>query len=225
MPKKRLDVNWDREVSTEDIKPTLKKYNRYLEDNGLRESTISSYVFRVGKFLEFAQNNEPQVEDFTSFQEMLHESRLSRSSINNYCFAIQKYYEMRGKSIDFNFIRPMNTIPHFFDENDIAKLFAVCHNLKHLAMLQTLFYGCLRASELCSLDDCDLDLKSLTLRVEGKGGKEAIVYITDDCAKTLRRYLEVRAPLVIDGRKPLFYTDFGGRWERRSVYRMFMHYT
>ena len=224
MPKKRLDVNWDREVSTEDIKPTLKKYNRYLEDNGLRESTISSYVFRVGKFLEFAQNNEPQVEDFTSFQEMLHESRLSRSSINNYCFAIQKYYEMRGKSIDFNFIRPMNTIPHFFDENDIAKLFAVCHNLKHLAMLQTLFYGCLRASELCSLDDCDLDLKSLTLRVEGKGGKEAIVYITDDCAKTLRRYLEVRAPLVIDGRKPLFYTDFGGRWERRSVYRMFMHY-
>jgi site-specific recombinase XerD len=164
------------------------------------------------------------VEDFTSFQEMLHESRLSRSSINNYCFAIQKYYEMRGKSIDFNFIRPMNTIPHFFDENDIAKLFAVCQNLKHLAMLQTLFYGCLRASELCSLDDSDLDLKSLTLRVEGKGGKEAIVYISDECAKTLRRYLEVRAPLVIDGRKTIFYTDFGGRWERRSVYRMFMRY-
>ena len=213
----------DRRIH-EDIKPTLKKYNRYLEDNGLRDSTISSYVFRVGKFLEFAQNNEPQVEDFTSFQEMLHESRLSRSSINNYCFAIQKYYEMRGKSIDFNFIRPMNTIPHFFDENDIAKLFAVCQNLKHLAMLQTLFYGCLRASELCSLDDSDLDLKSLTLRVEGKGGKEAIVYISDECAKTLRRYLEVRAPLVIDGRKTIFYTDFGGRWERRSVYRMFMRY-
>ena len=131
---------------------------------------------------------------------------------------------MQGKSIDFNFIRPTNTIPHFFDENDIAKLFSGCYNLKHLAMLQTLFYGCLRASELCSLDDSDLDLKSLSLRVEGKGGKEAIAYITDDCAKTLRRYLEVREPLEINGRKPLFYTDFGGRWERRSVYRMFMYY-
>ena len=43
-------------------------------------------------------------------------------------------------------------------------------------------------------------------------------------AKTLKRYLEVRAPLVTDGRKPLFYTDFGGRWERRSVYRMFIIY-
>jgi site-specific recombinase XerD len=131
---------------------------------------------------------------------------------------------MNGKSIEFNFVRPINTIPHFFDENDIAKLFAACHNLKHFAMLQTLFYGCLRASELCSLDDCDLDLKSLTLRVEGKGGKEAIVYITDECAKTLRRYLEKRPMLEIDGRKPLFYTDFGGRWERRGVYRMFMYY-
>jgi integrase len=107
---------------------------------------------------------------------------------------------MHRKSIDFNFIRPANTIPHFFDENDIARIFAVCSNLKHLSMLQTLFYGCLRASELCNLDDCDLDLKSLSLRVEGKGGRESIVYITDDCAKILKRYLEVRAPIEIDGR-------------------------
>jgi integrase/recombinase XerD len=91
-------------------------------------------------------------------------------------------------------------------------------------MLQTLFYASLRASEICNLDECDIDLKSLTIKVEGKGGKVAIAYITDDCAKTLKRYLEVRAPLVTDGRKPLFYTDFGGRWELRSVYRMFMIY-
>lgn len=224
MSKKRLDVSWGRAVGKEDFKPILKRYDRYLEENGIRESTRSSYVFRVGKFLEFAQDDLPLEEEFVRFREILHERKLSRSTINNYCFSIKKYYEMKGKTIDFNFIRPMNTIPHFFDENDIAKLFSVCHNLKHLAMLKTLFYGCLRASELCSLDDSDLDLKSLSLRVEGKGGKEAIAYITDDCAKTLRRYLEVREPLEINGRKPLFYTDFGGRWERRSVYRMFMYY-
>jgi len=224
MSKKRLDICWEREAGKEDFKPALKRFDRYLEENGIRESTRSSYVFRVGKFLEFAGNDIPQEGEFTMFKDNLHEKKLSRSSINNYCFAIKRYYEMQGKSIDFNFVRPINTIPYFFDENDITKLFSVCHNLKHMAMLQTLFYGCLRASELCSLNDCDLDLKSLSLRVEGKGGKEAIVYITDECAKTLRRYLEVRPPLEIDDRKPLFYTDFGGCWERRSVYRMFMYY-
>ncbi|MDI9616087.1 MAG: tyrosine-type recombinase/integrase [Methanothrix sp.] len=81
------------------------------------------------------------------------------------------------------------------------------------------------ASKLCNPDDQDADLNTLTVFVRrGKGGRDAVVYITDDCAKTLRRYLEVRPPLVIDGRKPLFYTDFGKRWERRGVYRMFMYH-
>ena len=224
MAKKRLAVSWEKKAETEDFRPALKHYDRYLHDSGLRESTIASYVFRAGKFLKFAHEELPSEEKFTEFRDILHERKLSRSTINNYCFAIKKYYEMKGISAEFNFIRPMNTIPHFFDGNEVNKIFLVCRNLKHLAMLQTLFYGCLRASELCSLNDCDLDLKSLSLRVDGKGGKEAIVYITDECAKTLRRYLEVRPSLEINGRKPLFYTDFGGLWERRSVYRMFMYY-
>ena len=53
-------------------------------------------------------------------------------------------------------------------------------------MLQTLFYASLRASEICNLDECDIDLKSLTIRVEEKGGKVAIAYITDDCAMQRR---------------------------------------
>ena len=37
-------------------------------------------------------------------------------------------------------------------------IFSVIANIKHLAMFQTLFYGCLRATELCNLDDEDVDL-------------------------------------------------------------------
>jgi hypothetical protein len=60
MSKKRPDVNWERQACKEDFKPVLKRYDRYLEENGIRESTRSSYVFRVGKFLEFAQDDAPQ---------------------------------------------------------------------------------------------------------------------------------------------------------------------
>ncbi len=73
-------MNWDREVRTQDFKPALSRYGRFLEGNGLRKSTISSYVFRVGKFLEFAQSDEPQAEDFDSFQ-VLQDKKLSGSSI------------------------------------------------------------------------------------------------------------------------------------------------
>jgi len=105
------------------------------------------------------------------------------------------------------------------------RIFGICCNIKHLAMLKTIFYASLRASELCNLDDSDVDIKALTIFVRGGKKRQGFLgYITDDCAKTLRRYLEVRAPINIDGLKPLFYTDFGGRWEGRSVYRMFMQY-
>jgi integrase/recombinase XerD len=209
----------------DDLNPAVRRYERYLEDNGLRASTIPMYVLHVSKYLEFSATDSPSLDDFARFREHLHDMKLSRSTVNNYSFSIRKYHEMLGQEVSFHFIKPDNTIPYYFDESDILRIFGVCRNIKHLAMLKTVFYASLRASELCNLDDSDLDLKALTLFVRrGKGGKDALVFITDDCAKTLKRYLKVRTPLEIGGRKPLFYTDFGGRWERRSLYRMFMYY-
>jgi site-specific recombinase XerD len=225
MAKKRLDVNWKRKIGKEDLKPAVKRYQRYLVDKGLRESSIPMYVLHVGKYLEFSGTDSPNEDDFARFRDHLHDLKLSRSTINNYSFSIKKYHEMLGQEVNFTFIKPNNTIPYYFDEEDIANIFNSCSNIKHFAMLKTMFYASLQASELCYLDDNDVDLKALTIYVRGgKGGKDGLVFITDDCAKALRHYLEVRAPIKIDGRKPLFYTDFGGRWERRSVYRMFMHY-
>jgi hypothetical protein len=38
-------------------------------------------------------------------------------------------------------------------------------------MLQTIFFGCLMASEMCNLDDSDVNLKALRRVQEGKGEK------------------------------------------------------
>ena len=203
----------------------MQRYRRYLEDKGLRASTIPMYVLRVTKYLEFSETDSPSADDFARFRDQLHDKKLSRSTINNYCFSIKKYHEMIGQEVSFTFIKPNNIIPYYFDESEITSIFGICNNIKHHAMLKTMFYASLRASELCNLDDSDVDLKALTVYVRGgKGGKDALVFITDDCAKTLRYYLERRSPLHIDGRNPLFYTDFGKRWERKALYRMFMYY-
>ena len=225
MPKKRMDVNWKREIGKEDLKPAVQRYKRYLEDNGLRASTVPMYVLRASKYLEFSETDSPNADDFARFRDHLHDKKLSRSTVNNYCFSIKKYHEMLGQDVSFTFIKPNNIIPYYFDESEITSIFGICNNIKHLAMLKTMFYASLRASELCNLDDSDVDLKALTIYVRcGKGGKDGLVFITDDCAKTIRQYLERRSHLHIDGRTPLFYTDFGKRWERKALYRMFMYY-
>jgi integrase/recombinase XerD len=225
MSKKRLKLDWSIKARVEDFKPTLIRYKKYLIDNGFRKSTIDSYVGHVGRFLEFAQSERPPASMAITFRENLLSKKLSRSSVNNYSFAIKCFFRMIGEDITFPFLKRNNDLPYYFDEDDVLRIFSVCSNMKHYAMLQTLFYGCLRASELCNLNDSDVDLKSLTLRIrEGKGGKDGIVIISPECGATLKRYLEIRPKLEVDGNHPLFYTDFGRRWDRKDLYRMFMTY-
>ena len=221
---KRLTIDWTIKQSI-DFKPTLLRYRNYLIDHGLRDSSVTSYVVAVTKYLDFAQTDRPSQEIASKFKEQLHMRKLSRSSINNYSFAIKRYHEMLGEKITLPYLNRNKILPYYFDQDDVLKIFSCCHNLKHYAIMQTLFYGCLRASELCNLDDSDVDFKTRTLRIrQGKGGKDGMVLLSDECLKVLRQYLDVRPPLKINGQSPLFYTDFGKRWDRRDVYRLFITY-
>jgi hypothetical protein len=56
MAKMLLDVNWKREIGKEDLKPAVRRYQRYLEDKGLRASTIPMYVFAPNQVLGVLRN-------------------------------------------------------------------------------------------------------------------------------------------------------------------------
>jgi len=224
-PKRLKSVDWSIKADVEDFKPTLKRLSSYLRGIGLRESTIDDYVARVGRFLIYAQTDQPSIEIAHEYRDQLISRNLSRSTVNNCSFALKQFYEMIGIKIKFPFLDRNNNLPYYFDEEDVSKIFSSCRNIKHLAMLKTLFYGCLRASELCGLDDSDLDIKSQTLRIrEGKGGKDGIVFIRDDCIIILRQYLAIRPEHQVNGNQPLFYTIYGQRYDRRDIHRMFVHY-
>lgn len=61
MSKKLMDVNWKREIGKEDLKPEVKRFRRYLEDSGLRPSSIPMYVMHVTKYLDFSGTDTPYV--------------------------------------------------------------------------------------------------------------------------------------------------------------------
>jgi integrase/recombinase XerD len=221
---KRLDIDWNVHATT-DFEPALRRFRRYLEDNGFRKSTIEGYVGNVGRYLKFAGIDKPSEKDRITFRDELHNSKLSRSTLNQYGYAIKSYHSMLGEEVSYRRLNPNNYIPYYFTADEVQKIFDVCDNLKHFAMLNVIFYGALRASELCSINDEEINLKDLTIRVrEGKGGREGIAYITDECATVLKQYLNVRPPFEIDGQQPLFYTDYGQRWGRNEVHRMFVIY-
>ena len=49
MSKKRIEVDWHKGIVADDIKPAVMCFRRYLEDNGLRASTVPMYLLHVAK--------------------------------------------------------------------------------------------------------------------------------------------------------------------------------
>jgi integrase/recombinase XerD len=216
---------WDIKDKNDVIDIALNRYRRFLEQLGRRPSTVSTYLFHVEKYLRFVGTDRPSDAELQAYRDHIFDKHWTRSTLNNSAFAITAYHEMLGEKVKIPILSRNDTLPFYFNQDEIERFFSAINNLKHLCMFQVLFVACLRAFELCNLDDVDLDLANLKIRIrEGKGGRDGYAFITHDCVRNLKHYLAIRPPLKIDGRQPLFYTEYGNRWKRGSFYRVFEYY-
>lgn len=219
----KISIKWDVPSATLNLDKYISKYRLYLHRCGLKDNTIELYCILVNNYLRQVNTSDPAAEDANSFYNSLHTKKLSRSSLNNYSAAIIKYQDMIEIPVKLPFLKLNNALPYVFDEKDVTKIFKACTNFKHRCMLKVLFFGCLRSGELCNLDVQDFSPEDHTLRLrETKNNSDAIVFINEETATDLSLYLSKRPPLSINGRDPLFYTDFQNRWTNREVYKMFL---
>lgn len=117
-------------------------------------------------------------------------------------------------------------LSNLFIQPDINSL----AGLRDRAILELLFSSGLRVSELVGLDRDHINLKRREFTVRGKGQKDRPVFISDQAAGWLERYLARRT----DNVKPLFIrigghkqADTSGNYQRlttRSVQRMVSRY-
>lgn len=135
--RQKLQVSWD--IPAKDTR--LKQFKRYIRDLGARQSTIDDYMARVGRYLEFCGKERPSPEMAQNFRDHLMDRELSRSTINNTCFAMRNFHKMLGQEVKFPFLKRSNTIPYWFTADEVTKIFDQINNIKHLAMFKTAFYG------------------------------------------------------------------------------------
>lgn len=97
--------------------------------------------------------------------------------------------------------------------------------LRDRAILELLYASGIRVSELTGLTPDSVDLSSLTVTVEGKGGRERIVPVHHLAARRLSEYLAEGRPLLV-GRPvdSLFLSVRGNPLSTDAVRRMFKTY-
>ena len=123
----------------------------------------------------------------------------------------------------------------FLNEEELASLFAqpkvdTLVGLRDRAIIELLFASGLRVSELVGLNRDHINLKRREFMVRGKGEKDRLVFVSEEAANWIVRYLEKRS----DNIKPLFIrysgskkVDLSGNYSRltaRSVQRLIARY-
>jgi integrase/recombinase XerC len=115
-------------------------------------------------------------------------------------------------------------LPRLLSINEVIRLLDAIPgddppSVRDRAMLETLYGGGLRVSELVGLNLDDLDFDQDLVRVRGKGRRERLCPIGEMAAHWLKRWISLRKP-EIAGEKAVFLNQRGTRLSSRSVGRL-----
>lgn len=158
---------------------------------------------------------EKQIEQFINLQ--VTEKKISILYQKQLVAAIKFWYVgVLGKKITLDYLYPDRgefKIPIVFSQQEIKKILNVNDNIKHKAILATIYSCGLRLSELTNLMIKDVDSAAMMVTVRlGKGKRDRVVVLSEKLLVLLREYFREYKPqaYLFEGKK-------GGKYSERSV--------
>ena len=192
-------------------------------EKGRSRRTAENYHLYMERLIEFAGDISPDKID----AEMVRKYRLwlnryideqgrelSRITQNYHLIALRSFLKYCGRREIPSLDAAKVELPKiskkqvsFLTADEVARLLAAVDldtpaGLRDRAILELLFSGGLRVSELCNLSRNHINLKRREFTVRGKGQKDRPVFISSDAATALANYLASRnddfAPLFLN---------------------------
>ena len=185
-----------------------------------RECYLRCVHHFVGHFMRPPDQLTP--EHIRQYQLYLTRDRhVSWSSFNQVVCARRFFYrevlkkDWAVKQIPYQ--RTGRRLPEILSAQEVAALFQATPNIKHRALLMTMYAGGLRVSEVTHLRVTDIDSQRMVIRIEqGKGRKDRYVMLSPHLRLVLQEYWRARRPQTL-----LFPSPHGGPLTRGSVNRFF----
>ena len=178
--------------------------DRELRIRGFAENTRKSYLEKMKCYVRHFMQPPDQLtaEDVKQYQLYLtKDRRVKWSTFNVHVCAIRFFYrEVLQVEWDVEHIPYQRTgkrLPEILSGEEVVALLDAAANLKHRAILMTLYSAGLRVSEAVHLRLSAIDSQRMMIRVDqGKGRKDRDVMLSAKLLETLRRYwLENRPAL------------------------------
>jgi len=183
-----------------------RKYQRTFENylclQRVSPKTKEAYLRAVAQISTF-HNLPPkdltndQVQDYLLYS--IQERELAWSSCNVLFCGLKKYYqEFLGRN-ELEFSIPPRTrskkLPMLLSRKEVADLLMSVSNLKHRALLATVYGSGLRVSEVVKLKAEHIDSNRMMIRVEqGKGRKDRYTILSEKCLQLLKNHWRAHQP-------------------------------
>ncbi len=224
------------------IEKLINSYLEYIESiKRYSPQTVKAYRTDLNQFIEFCNLRKKfTVIDLTErfikkYLMQLSETGLEKRSISRKLASVRGLlkYAFQNQIINSNPVayiknpRSNKKLPEVTTTESILKIYSLADEAEdepeRIKIIFELLYGCaLRVSELCDLNFGDLDIKSHTLRVKGKGSKMRIVPVGQKSIEIIEEYLNITNHE--NNNEPLIKTKGGNRIYPRFVYRIINKY-
>jgi len=182
-----------------------KQFTDTLAIRGLSPRTQVVYVPMLRDFARFVGKPLDTVvpEDLRTYQRHLAvERQVGFSHFNQAACALRLFFrECLGRTDwpfeRISFQKKRRILPEILSQEEVARVFDACSNLKHKAVLMTAYSGGLRLGETLALLPSDIDSTRMVIRVEqGKGRKDRYVMLSKTLLQTLREYWRAFRPVT-----------------------------
>ncbi len=243
-----------------DVNELIGDFLEHLEvESGRSKKTIENYELYLVRFYELAEEilGKSGVKPSEITQELLRKYRLKLNRYGSengsddlktitqayHLIALRgflKYLARRGiKSLDPSLvdlphvIRKQVTFLHYDEVEDMLNEIDTSteSGLRDRAIIELLYSGGLRVSELVGLNRDSINLERREFMVRGKGSKDRPIFISEACADRVRDYLDARTDslpaLFLNNSRNLQAVDTSGNYRRmtaRSVERIVEKY-
>ncbi len=180
-------------------------FRRYLKRRNYSPHTVKYYLNIIKQFVlwlnvPLEQADVDKIEDYIDY---LHQKRMQPASINLYLAIIRVFYNYLKYEEKVNLLNPVKAncrlrvpkpLPRAMREDQVDQLFEVIKTKRDWAMFRLMLRCGLRVEEVANLTLGDIDIKQRRIMVvNGKGGKDRVVYISDDATDGLLAYFKLRS--------------------------------
>jgi integrase/recombinase XerD len=171
-----------------------------MERRGYSLNTITNYQANIQAFFRYFEKKEHPLHineaDIKQYLGQFKEPNTQRSHHG----AIKLYYNIcLGQKEKFRYIpycRKSNKLPIVLSVEEIQRMFDVCENLKHRAILALLYSCSLRSSELINLKWTDVDRSRMIINIrQAKGRKDRQVGLNEKLIEILTAYYKQYKPV------------------------------